>query len=140
LHNKDRVNIGCDMSKPTIAARMQHKMIMMTDDVALCTAVQAALPEGWQMLATVDLDRFDNFSELLLYRFVFLDLDLLTDTFDPQDVLRKIRMEWMLNVPVFCMGGQPEERDEARLNRADRFFERDEVVQRVLQYCGQFGW
>ena len=128
------------MASPTIAARLQHKMILMTDDNQIVEAVQQALPEGWQLLVTLDLDSLDSYAALLLYRFVFLDLDLLTDDFDPQDVLRKIRMEWMLNVPVFCFGGSENEREEARLNRGDRFFERAEVAERVLQYCGQFGW
>lgn len=128
------------MTSPTIAARLQHKMLLMTDDQTLVDAVQQVLPEGWQLLVTLDLDTLDSYAALLLYRFVFLDLDLLTDDFDPQEVLRKIRMEWMLNVPVFCFGGSEGEREEARLNRGDRFFERAEVVERVLQYCGQFGW
>ncbi len=128
------------MVEPTIAARLQHRMILMSLDAALEAAVRQAMPEGWQMQATTDLDSLGSFDQLLLYRFIFLDLDSLSDTFDPLDAIRKVRREWMLNVPIFCFGGSADERDEARLNRADRFFERDEAAERLLQFCHQFRW
>ncbi len=128
------------MAEPTIEARLQHKMILMSNDAALEASVRQALPEGWQMHVTTDLDSLGSFDQLLLYRFIFLDLDCLTDDFDPQDAIRKVRMEWMLNVAIFCFGGSSDERDAARLNRADRFFERNEVAERLLQFCHQFRW
>lgn len=128
------------MTEPTIAARLQHKMILLSNDKQLEAAVRQTLPQEWKLTVTLDLDSLGSFDQLLLYRFIFLDLDCLTDEFDAQDAIRKVRMEWMLNVPIFCFGGNDDERDTARLNRADRFFERDEVAERLLQYCHQFRW
>lgn len=128
------------MTTPTIAARLQKKFILMTHDSALQASVQAVVPEGWEMVATLDLDSLGGFEQVLLYRFVFLDLESLTDDFDPQDAIRKIRMELMLNVAIFCFGGCEDERDQARLNRADRFFEHDEMPARLPQFCHQYRW
>ncbi len=128
------------MTEPTIAARLQHKMLCVSTDEPFVGALRGALPPDWQMQLTLDLDALGSFDQLLLYRFVFLDLDCEAPGFDAQDVLRKIRMEWMLNVPVFCFGGTPDQQDEARLNRADRFFRPDEAGERLQQFCRQFGW
>lgn len=128
------------MTEPTIAARLQRKFILMSNDAALHAAVQTAVPEGWEMVATLDLDSLGTFDQILLYRFIFLDLDTLTDDFDPQDAIRKVRMELMLNVAIFCFGGSDDERDQARLNRADRFFDRDEAADRLAQFCHQYRW
>lgn len=128
------------MSQPTIAARLQRKFILMSNDAQLAAQLRAQLPQGWQMVETLDLDSLGGFEDILLHRFIFLDLDALTDDFDPQDAIRKVRMELMLNVPIFCFGGSQDERDQARLNRADRFFERGEVVERVGQFCHQYRW
>ena len=128
------------MTQPTIAARLQRKFILMSNDTALHDALQAALPEGWEMVSTLDLDSLGSFDQILLHRFIFLDLDTLTDDFDPQDAIRKVRMELMLNVAIFCFGGSDDERDQARMNRADRFFERDEAVTKLALYCHQYRW
>ena len=128
------------MTELSIDARRRHKMLLMTDDLAWQNVVQQTLPEGWEMTATTDLDSLGDFAQLLLHRFIFLDLDAVSDTFDPQDAIRQIRMDWMLNVPIFCFGGSVDERDLARSNRADRFFERTEATERLLQFCQQFGW
>ncbi len=128
------------MTEPTIAARLQHKMLCMTGNHELQATVRAALPPDWEMQVMLDLDELGSFDQLLLYRFIFLDLDWLDNGFDPQDAIRKVRMEWMLNVPIFCFGGSADERDAARLNRADRFFEHAEAAERLGQFCRQFGW
>ena len=127
------------MATPTIEARRQRKFIVMSTDQALLGALRAALPEGWQMVETLDLDELGEFQDILLQRFVFLDLDDY-EVFDPLDVIRKVRMEYMLNVPIFCFGGEPDVRDEARLSRADRFFERNEMVEKMLLFCHQYRW
>ena len=49
-------------------------------------------------------------------------------------------MELMLNVPIFCFGGVADVRDEARLSRADRFFEREEIVEKMQLFCKQYQW
>lgn len=128
------------MSAITIAARLEKKLILMSRDEVLKARLREALPEGWTMAETLDLASLGEFQDILLYRFLLLDLDALDDDFDPQEVIRTVRMELMLNLPVFCFGGSADERDAARLNRADRFFEREEMVQRLLQFCAQYAW
>jgi hypothetical protein len=110
----------------------------MTDDAALRSRLAAALPPDWRLTATDDLGALGGFAEVLQHRFIVLDLD--SRAFDPLDVIRSVRSELMLNVPIFCFGGAPPARDAARLARADRFFERDEIVARLGDFCGQFGW
>ena len=128
------------MSQPTIEARLQRKFIAMSGDAIWLDALRSAVPEGWQMVETLDLESLGEFQDILLYRFIFLDLDTLTDAFDPQDAIREVRMALMLNVPIFCFGGSQDERDQARLNRADRFFEREEAAARLEQFCHQYRW
>ena len=128
------------MSQPTIAARMQRKFIAMSGDASWLATLRSALPEGWQMVETLELDSLGEFQDILLHRFIFLDLDTLTETFDPQDAIRAVRMELMLNVPIFCFGGSQDERDQARLNRADRFFEQEEAAARLGLFCHQYRW
>lgn len=128
------------MSQPTIEARLQRKFILMSNDAGIAAQLRAQLPPGWQMVETLDLDSLGEFQDILLHRFIFLDLDTLTDDFDPQDAIRQVRRALMLNVAIFCFGGSQDERDQARLNRADRFFERAEVVERVGQFCHQYRW
>lgn len=128
------------MSQPTIEARLQRKFILMSNDAGIAAQLRAQLPPGWQMVETLDLDSLGEFQDILLHRFIFLDLDTLTDDFDPQDAIRQVRRALMLNVAIFCFGGSQDERDQARLNRADRCFERAEVVERVGQFCHQYRW
>jgi len=127
------------MTVPTIEARRQRKFIVMSTDQALLNTLRAALPEGWQLVETLDLDELGEFQDILLHRFMLVDLDDYA-AFDPLDVIRKVRMEYMLNVPIFCFGGAPDVRDEARLSRADRFFERNEMVEKMLLFCHQYRW
>lgn len=127
------------MAAPTIEARLQRKFIVMTRDAALLSALRAALPEGWKMIEALDLDEIGEFQDILLHRFILLDLDE-TGAFDPVEAIRRVRMEYMLNVPIFCFGGAAEVRDEARLSRADRFFGRAEIAEKLPLFCGQYGW
>lgn len=127
------------MAIPTIDSRLQKKLIVMTRDEVLLASLQAGLPAGWEMVVTLDLEDLGGFQDILQYRFILLDLDEY-DAFDPLDVIRMVRMELMLNVPIFCFGGEPDVRDEARLSRADRFFERDEIVSKMQLFCQQYEW
>ena len=127
------------MATPTIEARRQRKFIVMSTDQALLGVLRAALPDGWQLVETLDLDDLGEFQDILLHRFMLLDLDD-SAAFDPLDVIRTVRMEYMLNVPIFCFGGAPDVRDEARLSRADRFFERNEMVEKMSLFCHQYRW
>ncbi len=127
------------MAIPTIDSRLQKKLIVMTRDEVLLASLQAGLPAGWEMVVTLDLEDLGGFQDILQHRFILLDLDEY-DAFDPLDVIRMVRMELMLNVPIFCFGGEPDVRDEARLSRADRFFERDEIVSKMQLFCQQYEW
>jgi hypothetical protein len=127
------------MSTPTISSRLQRRFILMSGDDVLTAALRAALPEGWQMMQTNDLGELGGFQDILQYRFLLLDLDA-GGAFDPLETIREVRMEMMLNLPILCFGGEAADRDEARLARADRFFERDEMVGRMRQFCEQYGW
>ncbi|MGH8672653.1 MAG: hypothetical protein ACREUA_11585, partial [Burkholderiales bacterium] len=126
-------------AKPSVEARLKRKFILMGGDHALSARLRDALPDGWEMVQSGDLDELGGFQDILLYRFILLDLDEV-QAFDPQQVIRTVRMEMMLNVAIFCFGGGPQMRDEARLNRADRFFGREEIVEKMPEFCHQYRW
>jgi len=127
------------MAAPTIASRLQRRFITMSSDQKLLAHLHDELPEGWEMTTTLSLDDLGGFQDILQYRFILLDLDDY-ETFDPLDVIRQIRMELMLNNTIICFGGSPDMRGEARQARADRFFERAEIVDKMKVFCGQYGW
>lgn len=127
------------MAIPTIEARLRRRFIVMSGDRDLLAVLREATPHGWQMEEVVDLDAVGGFQDILLYRFILLDLDE-QEAFDPLEVIRRIRTDYMLNVPVLCFGGSAAARDEARLARADRFFERGEIGEMLSAFCEQFGW
>lgn len=124
---------------PTIASRLQRRFIMMSGDLSLLAALRASLPQGWEIAKVYDLGELGSFADILQYRFMMLDLDEFT-AFDPIDVIREVRGEMMLNIPIFCFGGDAMARDEARLNRADRFLEREEITEKMRLFCEQYGW
>lgn len=127
------------MAIPTIESRLQRKFIVMSRDAALLSDLRVALPAEWLMVETHDLEEIGGFQDVLQHRFILLDLDEY-DAFDPLDVIRAVRMDLMLNVPIFCFGGEQDVRDEARLSRADRFFERDEIIEKMKLFCQQYQW
>jgi CheY-like chemotaxis protein len=127
------------VATPTIEARLRRRFIVMSSDRDLVATLREAVPHGWQMEEVVDLDAVGGFQDILLYRFILLDLDEQA-AFDPLEAIRRIRTDYLLNVPVLCFGGDAQARDEARLARADRFFEREEVVKMLPAFCERFGW
>jgi hypothetical protein len=127
------------MTQPTIRSRLRRRFILMSRDAELENALRAALPEKWEMVAVTSLDAIGGFEEILQYRFMLLDLDE-SGAFEPLEVLEALRVDLMLNLPVFCFGGSAATRDAARLARADRFFERDDIAGRVGDFCGQYAW
>jgi hypothetical protein len=127
------------MANPTVASRLSRRCIVMSGDKDMVSRLRQHLPPGWDLTQTGDLDALGGFQVILQYRFLLLDLDA-GSGFDALDIIRKARVEMMLNVPIFCFGGTPAVRDQARLARADRFFERDEIVARLRGFCEQFGW
>jgi hypothetical protein len=123
---------------PTIESRRRRRFLLLSGDEALKATLRAALPEGWELVATADLDALGGFEEILQYRFALLDLD--DPALDPVAMIDHLRRELMLNIAIVCFGGPKALRDAARLARADRFFERAEAVDRMRQFCAQYGW
>lgn len=111
----------------------------MSRDAGLTGELRSALPEKWEMSIVTSLEAIGGFEEILQHRFLLLDLEE-TQAFDPLDVLQELRVDLMLNLPVFCFGGAQDLRDAARLARADRFFSHEEIVARLPGFCEQYGW
>ena len=127
------------MAEPTVGSRLERRCILMSNDRALAAALRSRLPQGWSMIETADLAEIGDFADVLQCRFILLDLDA-HEALDPLEAVRQVRGDMMLNLPIFCFGGTGELRDAARLARADRFFEREEIADRLAAFCGQFGW
>ncbi len=127
------------MTRPTIEKRLQRRFVVMSADAGMIETLRALVPAGWEMVVATDLDELGDWGEILLYRFLLLDLDEI-DAFDPLDVIRAIRTEHMLQIAVFCFGGDSDLRDEMRLARADRFFDRTEMATVLPQFLEQYGW
>jgi len=126
------------MAAPTVDSRIKRRCLVMSDDAAFVAGVQCGLPEGWTLIESTDLARVGGFEEVLQLRFIVLDLD--AQAFEPLAVIEEVRGEMMLNVAIFCFGGAPAIRDQARRARADRFFERAQSTEKVALFCEQFGW
>lgn len=126
------------MAEPTVASRLRRRFALISADTALGAQLEAALPEGWEIIKAADIAALGDFAAILQYRFLILDLD--ADAFDPLDVIDTVRRELMLNVAMVCVGGDQALRDAARLARADRFFGRDAAVAVMLQFCRQYEW
>lgn len=127
------------MSEPSIARRLERRIILMTRDPEMIRDVEAALEPPWQLVTVTDLEDLGAWNEVLLHRFLLLDLDEI-EAFDPLDVIRTLRMEYQINLPVFCFGGDEDIRDEMRLSRADRFFDREEMLERLPEFLRQYDW
>lgn len=127
------------MATPTIAARLRRRFLLMTTDVAVREQLQAQVPTDWEMVAITSLDEAGDWNEILLYRFLLLDLDEV-EAFDPIDVIRTLRMEYLLQIAVLCFGGDTDIQDEMRMSRADRFYMREEIVTVLPQFLAQYAW
>ncbi len=127
------------MASPTIAARLERRFLVMTTDVALRETLSALVPPDWEMVAITSLDEAGDWNEILLYRFLLLDLDEV-EAFDPIDVIRTLRMEYLLQIAVLCFGGDADIQDEMRMSRADRFYTREQIVTVLPQFLAQYAW
>lgn len=127
------------MSEPTIERRLEKRIILMARDDGIRERMRAQLPADWQLYPVTDLEDLGPWNEVLLYRFLLLDLDEI-EAFDPLDVIRTLRMEYQINIPVFCFGGDQDIQDEMRLSRADRFFGRDEMIDKLPEFIRQYDW
>ena len=128
------------MAKPTIETRLQRKFILMTADNSMAESVLSAMDDDWgECQVITDLDDIGDWHEILLYRFIVMDLNEV-EAFDPLDVIRQIRSEYQINNPVFCFGGDDDIIDEMRYSRADRFFTREEMIEMIPTFCHQYRW
>ncbi len=126
------------MAGPTVATRLQRRIALVSDDEALGAELEAALPAGWAIVRVTDIAALGDFADILQHRFLIVDLD--AAAFDPLEVIDTLRRDLMLNVALICIGGDPAQRDAARLARADRFFGREAAVDVLLQFCRQYDW
>ena len=127
------------MATPTIAARLRRRFLLMTTDVAVRERLQAQVPTDWEMVAITSLDEAGDWNEILLSHFLLLDVDEV-GAFDPIDVIRTLRMEYLLQIAVLCFGGDTDIQDEMRMSRADRFYAREEIVTVLPQFLAQYAW
>ncbi len=124
---------------PSIRDRMRKRFIVVSSDRDLNGAIAAAVPAGWEMVAVTDLEDLGTWQEILLHRFLLLNLDDAAVE-DPVGLVDTIRREYQLNIAIFCIGGDQGQRDTARMARADRFFGREEILARLPEFFAQFGW
>lgn len=127
------------MSDPTIEKRLEKRFILMSTNGDFQSAVKAQTPDDWSVSVVTDLEDLGEWNEVLLYRFLMMDLEEF-DAFDPLDVIRQIRMQYQINIPVFCFGGDSDIQDEMRLSRADRFFTESQMLTTLPQYFAQYDW
>ena len=127
------------MGAPTVTSRLQRRCVLLCADDGMRARLGAALPEGWTLTMPAAGALPEDYAEVLQHRFMLLDLDE-TTAFDPLAMIETLRSEMMLNVPIFCFGGDAAQRDAARLACADRFFERAEIAGMLPRSCEQFGW
>ena len=120
----------------SIAARLARRLVLLSGDEALARRLEQALPESWQLSRAREIGDVGEFQDVLLHRFVLVDLDAP----GALEAIAQIRGEMMLNVPIFCFGGDAAGRDAARLARADRFFAREEIAALLPKLCEQFAW
>lgn len=127
------------MNRPTIEQRLRRRLVLMSRDEAMEAAVRARMPAGWELHRVTELEALGDWHEILLYRFLILDLDEI-DAFDPLDVIRELRVLHQINLPVFCFGGDAALRDEMRLARADRLLDRDALLELLPALFERYGW
>ncbi|RMD70336.1 MAG: hypothetical protein D6819_04550 [Gammaproteobacteria bacterium] len=120
--------------KPTVEARLKRRFILMTEDRSLIDDLQKKVPEGWEMVVAADLESLGDWHAILLHRFLILDLQGMAC--DPLEVVETLRRDYLLNIPIFCLG----EQDRAlKAMGADRFFPRAGFSARLADLCRPFG-
>ncbi len=124
---------------PSIDDRLKKRVLWIGSDQELVADARSVLPEGWQLNSGGSLGDFGEWQDILLYRFLVLDLDAELAE-DPVEIVDTVRREYQINIPIFCYGGRPDQRAAARSAGADRFFERSEILLRLQDFVRQFGW
>ncbi len=82
---------------PSIRDRMRKRFIVVSSDRDLNGAIAAAVPAGWEMVAVTDLEDLGAWQEILLHRFLLLNLDDAVVE-DPVGLVDTIRREYQLNI------------------------------------------
>jgi hypothetical protein len=127
------------MAAPSIESRRRRRAFIMSTASNAILAIHGVLVEGWEALDGLSPDEVGGFEELLQLRFVVIDLAPSSD-WDGLGAIAQIRSRHMLNVPIFCFGGDKERRDEARRCGADRCFDLPDLLEALPEFCRQFGW
>ncbi|MEF8792796.1 hypothetical protein [Thiohalorhabdus sp.] len=123
---------------PTINRRLQPGFIIVTTDESLVRELQGVAGDDWEVLAVAAIEDAGEWNEILLYRFILLDLDSCAG--DPAEQVRSLRQESMVNTPVIGVGGTKEEANRVRPQGADRFFARDEIADTLPDFLAALGW
>jgi hypothetical protein len=123
---------------PTIARRLQPGFIVVSTDDDLVARLREAAGEDWQVLAVATIEDAGDWGDILLYRFILMDLD--HGPADPADEVRHIRQELMVNTPVFGLGGDDDLQGRTRKEGGDRFFGRDQALDHLPDLLEAFGW
>ncbi|HKJ71879.1 MAG TPA: hypothetical protein VKA55_09030 [Gammaproteobacteria bacterium] len=123
---------------PTISRRLQPGFIIVTTDDALVRELREVAGEDWEVAPVGAIEDAGDWNEILLYRFILLDLDSCVG--DPAEQVRSLRQESMVNTPVFGVGGTREDQDRVRPQGADRFFGRDEIADKLPEFLAALGW
>ncbi len=124
------------MSAPTIADRLRRRVVVLSPDPTLADQVAVGLGEGWEVERLEDPEALGEWHELLLRRFLVLDLD--GGVYDPLEVVERIRLEYQINLPVFCVGGDQVLRGEVIASRADRALDREAFLELLPKIAAQF--
>jgi len=122
---------------PTIADRLRRRVLVLSLDAGLAGEIQRRLPAGWEVERIENAEALGPWNEVLLYRFMVLDLDG-QGAYDPLEVLETLRLEYQINLPVFCVGGDGALRGEAIAARADRALDREELLTLVPRIAEGF--
>ena len=127
------------MTNPSVEKRKQKRLIFMSADTSSLARVKQTVPADWTISVVTDSMDVGEWSDILLYRFILLDLNE-QELFDPLDVIRELRTQYQVMIPVFCFGGDENLRNEMRMARADRFFGEDELIEILPKFIEQYNW
>lgn len=122
---------------PTIADRLRRRVLVMSVDAGLAERIRARLPADWEVEGIAGPEALGPWHEVLLYRFMVLDLEG-QGAYDPLEVLERLRLEYQINLPVFCVGGDAALRGEAIAARADRTLDEGALLDMLPLLAAQF--
>lgn len=126
------------MVELSLSERLQKRFILFTSDASLIDELGSSLPDGWRLVTPQSLEELGDWAAILLHRFILLDLD--DGARDPHALIKQLRYEMQVNIPVFCFGGDKALQDKMRSDRADRMLTREELPAFLLAAYEQYGW